>query len=330
MEERGVRRGSWSMLTGNTPAPFSTNAWSLAGAVKFVFPPGLRIPPCAPIVVCSTNPSAFRTQYGLGADAVVLGPWQGALNNAGDSLRLLRPGLPASSATGISFRADHVTYEPSEPWPSSDNGEGVSLERVTLEGYGNDPANWRLSEVGGTPGRIPPNRPPYILVTGSDTIGAGQTLRLKVEAADPDEPWQTVSLRAEGLPRGSDFDAASGALLWSTDPTEPPAKHVIRFVATDSSECAGASELSFVIDVRKALLLRTTWDVGHATPQFQFEGHPGWSYEVQCTDSLMPVDWRLLERIENDSDGLHEFRDPQPPTTTQRFYRVIGHAPVFP
>ena len=43
-------------------------------------------------------------------------------------------------------------YNNVAPWPTQPANGGPSLVRVHLADYGNDPANWMASNVGGTPG----------------------------------------------------------------------------------------------------------------------------------------------------------------------------------
>lgn len=140
-----------------------TNVWSLAGAVRFSFPSGQDLSPCRPLIVCNTNAAAFRAQYAVSDEIPVLGPWTGILDNAGESLRLVRPGPPASDGAERLFRVDRVAYEPGAPWPAIPDTGGVSLERITLEGYGNDPENWIPSADAGTPGELQKNRPPLFI-----------------------------------------------------------------------------------------------------------------------------------------------------------------------
>ncbi len=82
------------------------------------------------------------------------------LDNAGESLRLVRPGPAGSDGAVPVYRVDRVEYEPGAPWPAVPDTGGVSLERVKLEGYGSDPENWVASADAATPGRLQPNRPP--------------------------------------------------------------------------------------------------------------------------------------------------------------------------
>ena len=137
-----------------------TSVWKLTGAVRFAFSPGQSLAPWTPLIVCNTNAAAFRTQYAVSDKTPVLGPWTGLLDNAGEDLRLVRPGPPGTDGAVPCYRVDRVEYEPRTPWPLIPDTGGASLERMTLEGYGNDPGNWIASPIGGTPGRLQANQLP--------------------------------------------------------------------------------------------------------------------------------------------------------------------------
>ena len=134
-------------LTSLTNAPLPlydplrpTNVWTLDGVGGFAFPSNTVLAPLATIIVCSTNPAAFRAQYGVSEAVPVFGPWTGSLNDQGETLKLLRPGDPGTNAAVPYYRVDHVTYRTDIPWPLS--APGVSFQRTPLQGYGNDPLNW--------------------------------------------------------------------------------------------------------------------------------------------------------------------------------------------
>jgi hypothetical protein len=227
------------------------NTWTLSGAVAYTFPPGEQIPPCVPIIVCSTNPAAFRAQYGVDAGVAVYGPWIGSLNNTGEPLKLNRPGEPEPAGTLSYYRVDRVHYERAAPWPLEANRGGTSLERVTLEGYGNDPGNWQPSAGGATPGTVVGNRALTIDVIGWTTVAEGNTVLLRAQAADANTPLQTVSISVPDLPPGSRFDPASGTFSWPTREADGPGTYAIRFIAVGSAQCSGASTRTITITVEE-------------------------------------------------------------------------------
>lgn len=134
----------------------------------FSFPSSFTMSPKSYVLVVSFDPVAnpaqlalFKSRYGVPADAIVLGPYRGTLINAGDDLKLQRPASRASGSTVPSgyITVDQVTFSPTAPWPEGANGTGLSMQRVSMSGYGGDPANWiaalptptAVSRVGAAP-----------------------------------------------------------------------------------------------------------------------------------------------------------------------------------
>ncbi len=227
------------------PIPFHdplhpTNRWSLSGAVDYLFPTGFVLEPCRPLLVCSTSPAAFRAQYGVATNVVVLGPWSGVLDNAGESIKLHRPGDPELDNSVPQYRVDRVNYLPGLPWPAAADGGGVSLERVTHEAYGNDPAAWQASAPGGSPGTLAGNRLPFISVNGDLLVNEGSPLELTIYASDDDLPWQTFTLSVTSLPAGSTFTLTNGVFAWTPGEADGPAAHLLPFRATDTAPCGCA------------------------------------------------------------------------------------------
>jgi hypothetical protein len=113
----------------------------------FIFPDGAGIPAGGFLLLVRIDPDDYRQAYPA-PDAVVVGPYNGALNNAGEGLILSRP-----VADGAFAVVDRVVYNDREPWPIAADGGGPSLERANPERFGNDVLNWRASTAdGGTPG----------------------------------------------------------------------------------------------------------------------------------------------------------------------------------
>jgi hypothetical protein len=85
----------------------------------------------------------------------VLGPYEGKLDNRGETLELYKPDTPQPpgrpDACFVPYLlVDRVRYEDRDPWPSGPDGTGSVLERVAPELYGNDPVHWRSASP--TPG----------------------------------------------------------------------------------------------------------------------------------------------------------------------------------
>ena len=144
---------------------FPTNHWIIRKAVDFTFPlTNLAANSFCLIVAFNphTNASAltlFRSRYNVSNNVPIYGPWDGQLNNTGDSIELYKPDpvqLPPHPDAGYVpyIRVDKVNYGASYPdniqrWPTtvigsgnSENGTGGSLQRRNSLAFGNDPINW--------------------------------------------------------------------------------------------------------------------------------------------------------------------------------------------
>jgi hypothetical protein len=103
------------------------------------------------------NPEAFTWRYPAVPVEKILGPYSGKLNNGGERLQLSMPGDVDEFGTRYYIRVDRVGYSDGfhpedcpggvDLWPTEPDGEGKSLTRKTIAGYGNDPDNWQA----GTP-----------------------------------------------------------------------------------------------------------------------------------------------------------------------------------
>lgn len=139
-----------------------TNGWKLRDAVSFQFDNTHTIPAGGYVLVVGFNPTTdgaaltnFRAKYGT--NGLVLGPWSGRLDNAGESVELVAPDNPQTIGPEIGLvpyvLVDKVAYTDLAPWPTQADGLGSSLQRVNFAAYGNDPANWTAtSPTAGTSG----------------------------------------------------------------------------------------------------------------------------------------------------------------------------------
>jgi hypothetical protein len=137
----------------------SHRGWRLRGVQDireqrdYEFPPGIELPPRAYLLLVAGDPGLFRARYGVPGDVVVLGPYGGALDNAGERLSLMRPVAFGSEVEYL--QVDRVRFNDRAPWPEEADGDGPSLERVIAGDYGNEPLNWAASlRDGGTPGAL--------------------------------------------------------------------------------------------------------------------------------------------------------------------------------
>jgi hypothetical protein len=137
------------------------SGWRLNKAVDFTFPENTQLLADGAIVVVPFDPSnsqqvaAFRTNYGISASVVLVGPYSGVLDNGGERLELDRPTVAVG--TSGSILVDRVRYDDDAPWPTNADGAGSSLTRLGAASYGNDSASWfSASPTPGTVGFEPP------------------------------------------------------------------------------------------------------------------------------------------------------------------------------
>lgn len=117
-----------------------TNTWKLNG-VDYTFPPSVTMDAGATLLVVATNPNDFRIRYNVPAHVPIFGPYSGQLQNSGETVELLAPDTP--NPDGVPYVVmDAVSYNDKAPWPVAADGSGMSLQRVPVSGYGNEPTNW--------------------------------------------------------------------------------------------------------------------------------------------------------------------------------------------
>jgi hypothetical protein len=146
-------------ITGGSVAlyhpAYPSNTWRLRDGVDFEFPPGTVIPAGGFVLVVSFDPvadtnslAAFRAAYSVAANAPIFGPYRGKLDNGGETLELEMPDAPVPpgepDAGYVPFIVvERVKYDDTAPWSTGPDGTGQSLQRLTANLYGNDPANWQ-------------------------------------------------------------------------------------------------------------------------------------------------------------------------------------------
>ena len=118
----------------------------IVGGIRFEFPEGIHIGP-AEAVVIARSPETMRSRSGR---AVVLGPFEGRLSNAGEILEL-------RSASGRRLTSVHYrdgAGATGGDWPRRPDGDGPSLELDDPDGVPEHASSWSASfALGGSPGR---------------------------------------------------------------------------------------------------------------------------------------------------------------------------------
>ncbi|RIK72538.1 MAG: hypothetical protein DCC68_26310, partial [Planctomycetota bacterium] len=170
-------------LKNISAAPVNLQDWQLADGVDYIFP-ATTLDPGEYLIVSSIDPTEFRTKYAIPLGIDIVGPYSGALDNAGENVRLYRPGDNFSLV-----QIDRVNYGDSAPWPTRPDGGGSSLSRILSESYGNDPQNWIDDIPNGTPGgdnSFFDDSPPTMPTGVNATIVAGPQIALAWnESTDP-------------------------------------------------------------------------------------------------------------------------------------------------
>ena len=151
------------------------DGWCLDRGVEYCFPAGTMLAPLTTMVVAD-NSTAFDALYGFMPNGV----YDGKLSNSGEQVRLLDDaGVVASD----------VTWETSDPWPVTPDGNGPSLELVSALGDLSSPASWAASsQTNGNPGAVPTlsNAAPPLVIshTGAELVDANQTIPVTATAVN--------------------------------------------------------------------------------------------------------------------------------------------------
>jgi len=132
-------------------------SWTVEG---FPFAAGTTLAAGEALVVVSFDPSVetgllddFKTHYGLSGSGVqIVGPYQGSLDNRGETVRLMCPDSPPAEDPGFLpyLLEDEVAYDDELDWPADADGQGPSLNRRQIDLWGNAPASWTAADA--TPG----------------------------------------------------------------------------------------------------------------------------------------------------------------------------------
>ncbi len=130
--------------------------WKFTDGIEYTFPvdPMVTIP-TGGFVILARDPVAFAWRYPNVPAEIILGPYEGRLSNSGEKLELSMPGDIDETGEFHYIRIDRINYsDGSHPedvpgaidiWPIEADGNGGSLTRKMLTGYGNDPDNWIAS-----------------------------------------------------------------------------------------------------------------------------------------------------------------------------------------
>ncbi|MEJ2704969.1 MAG: lamin tail domain-containing protein, partial [Sedimentisphaerales bacterium] len=130
--------------------------WKFTGGIEFTFPADAPVTiPAGGHLFVVKHPEAFSQRYPRIQAEAIVGPYDGRLSDAGESLELSMPGDVDHDGEVYYIRIDRVNYsDGSHPescpgsvdlWPTEPDGSGRSLVRKALTDYGNDPDNWQAA-----------------------------------------------------------------------------------------------------------------------------------------------------------------------------------------
>jgi len=106
-------------------------------------------------LLLTKNAVALNQEFTPAGGVTILEWLEGRLSNAGEKIELQKPGTPEPSGFVPYIRIDRVNYSDgshgenfrelgyNDPWPTTPDGTGQSLDRITDTNYGNDVANWQ-------------------------------------------------------------------------------------------------------------------------------------------------------------------------------------------
>ncbi len=133
--------------------PVDLNGVAFTQGVTYTFAGVTPVPPGGRVVL-AVNVPAFTRRYGVSVP--VLGPYDGNLNNAGETLRL-------TATDGVTIIKE-FTYSPNAPWPTAADGNGPSLVLIdpTANPAHGNATSWKASALpNGSPGAAEPELSGY-------------------------------------------------------------------------------------------------------------------------------------------------------------------------
>lgn len=143
-------------FTTNEPWKFVDDYKDATPGVEYFFPSGTPVTMVAgERILLVKNVVAFSDAFGT--PGVQTFAWStGSLSNAGERLQLSMPGDVDGQGVRQYIRVDRVKFSdgshpedypdlPGDPWPTTPDGLGSSLDRITESSYGNDVGNWQAA-----------------------------------------------------------------------------------------------------------------------------------------------------------------------------------------
>lgn len=189
-------------------------AWRFTDGIDFEFPtdPPVTLAPGERVVLVR-NAGAFRVAF-PDVTARVFQWNSGALDNAGESVQLGRPGAVDATNVMRYIRVDRINYSDDLPWPTSPDGDGTSLTKISEGDYGNDFINWRAATANpgdAGPGELFGDWAAAHGVTGAADDPDGDGLNNLLEYALGSDPRVALPVRVPAMK----FDLAGTTVEYS-------------------------------------------------------------------------------------------------------------------
>jgi len=121
------------------------NPWKFTdgGGIDYLFPAEANIPALSYALLVKDSGAFESKGYPSVPGGVQIFEWGGGkLDNGGEDVIIAMPGdLDGGVRQYITI--DHIEYDDDAPWPVEPDTVGDSLNRININNYGNDVANWQ-------------------------------------------------------------------------------------------------------------------------------------------------------------------------------------------
>lgn len=168
------------------------------------------------------------------------------------------------------------------------------------------------------------NSPPHIAPIPDQIVGAGQTVSFSVMATDAETPPQMLNFGfATPPPQGTFMDPASGAFIWTPDPSQIPSTNVFTVRVADNGTPPLSATRSFTIIAGASLPPQIDVAQGsNGMISLRWTTVAGRTYRVEYKDDLNAPAWTPIGGAVA-GNGSPSVLSAATQSPAQRFYRVV-------